>query len=132
MTQEIDLSAFDVSTGAEKGAKLFLRDKHGRQTEEWIELLGADSKDYQARAAQQNQARLDRISQRVSRINENEILTEQIERLAVATKDWSFKTRDGQKLEVNAKNAINIYINSPLIREQAEFFVQNRANFMQA
>lgn len=128
----IDLSRFDVSSGAEKGAKLFLRDKFGRTTEEWIELLGADSKEYQARQAQQNQARIDRISQRVGRVSENEILNEMIERLAVATKDWSFKAANGEKLPVDFRTAVNLYTNAPLIREQVEFFVQNRSNFIQA
>jgi hypothetical protein len=129
---EVDLSAFDVSSGADKGARLTLRDKHGKVTEEWIDLLGADSKEYQSRLAQQNQARIDRIQQRMGRASENEILNEQVERLAVATKDWSFKSKNGEKVEPNFKNALNVYINSPLIREQAEWFVHNRANFTQA
>lgn len=123
----VDLSAFDIETGADRGAKLELLDKHGNKSGEWIQLLGADSKEYQAREAIHKQRRLNRL-QKFTKITNADMENEIIERLVLCTKDWSFKVGN-DKLPLSPQNIENIYRKSLLIREQVEFFVNDRANF---
>lgn len=133
MSAEVDLSAFDVESGADQGAKLELLDKHGKPSGEWIQLLGADSKEYQQRFQQHQQRRLGRLQRPGgAKISQQEMDNEIVDRLVVCTKDWSFKLANGEKLPLTPQNTENIYRKSLLIREQVEIFINDRANFTSA
>jgi hypothetical protein len=138
-TEPVDLSRFDVESGADKGSRLDLVDKFGKPSGEWIFLLGADSREYDTRLSQHSQRRLDRLSKSMAgvgpKIEANEGVTEAIERLVVCTKDWSFIVGNGEgktKFPCTPENAEKIYRSSKLIREQASAFINDRANFTQA
>jgi hypothetical protein len=127
----VDLSKFDVESGADQGARLELLDKKGNKSGEWIHLLGADSKEYQRKLADQNQRRLSRL-QRQQRLNQSDVDNDVLDRLVAATKDWSLAANNGEKLPVTPQNVENVYRASKLIYEQVDAFVHERGNFTQA
>lgn len=129
---EVDLSAFDVESGADQGARLELIDKNGKKSGEWIYLLGADSQEYQRRFNEQAQRRLARLQRPGGqKITQTEMDEETIDRLVVCTKDWSFNV-NGEKVAVTPKSVEGAYRKSKLVREQVEIFINERANFLPA
>lgn len=129
MADTPNLEQYDIVSGSEAGAKLYLRDRKGKRTGEWIHLLGSDSKTYQERLAHYNRERLQRMQRGGAPIEFEETEEDFIHRLAICTKEWSFTVGDKKPFPCNRENAMNIYRTAPLIREQAWEFVHSRENF---
>ena len=131
MSDKPDLSAFDVETGSNQGAKLELLDKNGSKTGLWIRLVGADSTDYQRVVTQQNRKRLNRLQRpQGPKMTTEDMDNERFDRLVACTKEWNLKL-GGQDYPCTPENAEKIYRASTLITEQVEAFVNERANFIQ-
>jgi hypothetical protein len=126
----VNLDEFDVESGATKGAKLELFNKLGKKSGEWILLLGMDSRDAQSRIAEQAQDRVARATNGDRTVTVDMLRAERCELLAALTKEWSFKTADGNPFPCTPGNVRQVYMNSVLIREQVEEFVNRRANFL--
>lgn len=129
----MDLSAFDVSEAASRGATLTLRNPatgedlcsdDGKPIT--ITLLGSDSSEYRKRIrATANQ----RINSRKKRTVE-QIEQESIDMLAAVTQGWSGIVVDGEKVSFSQDEAKKLYRRFSWITEQVDEFVSDRSNFL--
>lgn len=134
----MDLSQFDTSNKASAGAFLHLRDPNGEplfdeDTGEavGVTLIGADAPEYRKAVQDQMDERLER-SQRSGRLNvgsAKQLENEQINLLALATKDFHHIQLHGERLEYSELNARRLY-QLHFVREQAQQFINNRKNFL--
>lgn len=106
------------------------------ETEEVIEgmtitLLGQDSSVYRKIQLGKQQAALNRIAKgkKGLDLNAEKLAEDTIDDLVKMTIDWTGFTLDGKELKPNAENLRKVYTDWPWIREQAQEFVNNRANF---
>lgn len=92
-----------------------------------ITLLGPDSKVFKScqRAAQNR-----RLKKRKVKITAEELDSESLEQIVSCTVGWSGIVVDGQALECNRENARALYTRFGWIREQADEFIGDRANFI--
>lgn len=101
-----------------------------------ITLLGPDSAKYRALTRESIKKRLDRRVQGASDVTMDDldqIERETIEILVVCTVGWTgVRTPEGETIACTQDNARRLYENYPVVREQVDAFVGNRANFLQA
>lgn len=97
-------------------------------------LRGLDSPEY---AAAQFRMADRRISKAVKkgRVDANamraeDVYNEQLDLLLDCTVGWEGVQLDGVTLEYNRDNARKLYLRLPFLREQAQTFIENRANFL--
>lgn len=133
-----DLAKFDTRAGAEEGAILHLRDLAGELLYDdenkpvTIRMAGADSRRHE-RARRLIQDRRMRSAQRGSRTVSSEELDEDaLTLLAACAIEWSGFVLDGQPIECDEKTARQVFERFPDIRDQADRFIADRANFMKA
>ena len=129
----MDLSSFDVSEAASRGATLILRNPatgedlfadDGKPIT--ITLLGSDSSEYRKRIrATANQ----RINSRKKRTVE-QIEQESIEMLAAVTQGWCGIVVDGEEVAFSQDEAKKLYRRFSWITEQVDEFVSDRSNFL--
>lgn len=98
-----------------------------------ISLISADAPEYRALVHKQNNARIKEM--RVARKGLGGITSEStdasnLELLVLATKAWSGIVENGQALQCTPDVIRYVYTEYPWIREQAEEFVNERANFL--
>lgn len=130
------LPQFDTAAIADEGAVMTLYredngavalDKDGKPIT--ITLLGSDSAVYR-KAQNKNLNR--RLAKRNVKLSAEELQAESIETLAACTVAWSgFFDKAGQPIACNAEAARALYTRFSAIREQADNFVNDRANFLQ-
>jgi hypothetical protein len=134
-----DLSALDFSETAEQGAKLVLRDPISNEVltddagnEQFIIFRGKDSITYQKTVNKITNAKFEKAN-RTRRLigTAEESLNEEIELLAQAAISWNVFI-GGQKPECNVAEVRKLLTKLPPIREQAQAFVDNRANFLKS
>ncbi len=96
-----------------------------------ITLLGQDSAIYRKISIAKQQAVLSRMSKgkKALDLDAEKLAEDSIDELVKLTVDWSGFKLDGKDLECNPKNARTVYSEWPWIKEQAQEFVANRANF---
>ncbi len=106
------------------------------ETEEVIEgmsitLLGQDSSVYRKIQLGKQQAALNRMAKgkKGLDLNAEKLAEDTIDDLVKMTVEWEGFTLDGKELKPTADNVRKIYTEWPWIREQAQEFVNNRANF---
>lgn len=107
------------------------------ETEEPIEgmtitLLGQDSATYRKIQMAKQQAALNRLAKgkRIATdLDAEKLAAEMIDDLAKLTVKWTGFELDGKPLKCDKDNAVTVYTDWPWIREQAQEFVANRANF---
>lgn len=93
-----------------------------------ITLLGADSDAFRKA---QNRNLNKRLAKRNVKMTAEELEAETIDLLAGVTVSWEgFQGIDGQPIPCNAQNAVALYTKYPFIREQADRFINERANFL--
>lgn len=129
------LPEFDTVSAADTGATLTLtREDNGAVARDasgnplTLTLLGADSAQYR-KAQQKNLNR--RLAKRSVKVTAEELDAEALDILAASTVAWSgFNDGDGQPVPCNPANALVLYKTYPAIREQADRFISDRANFL--
>ncbi len=126
---------FDTVSGSNSGAVMEVEKPDGTVARDdsgkaiyTITLLGVDSAEYK-KAANANLNR--RLTKRNMKITAEELEIEGIDTLVAVTKEWSgFKGGDGKPLPCTAANVRSLYRDYPVIREQADKFVNERTNFL--
>lgn len=96
-----------------------------------IRLLGYDSSVYRKIALKKQQAALNRISKgkKAMDLKAEQIEEDTIEELVALTVDWTGFEMEGEALPCNPENKRMVYSDWRWIKEQAQEFVANRANF---
>lgn len=134
----MDLSKLDTASVANEGAVMEVTHpvtqeplKQDDGSLVTITLAGIDSDIYR-RAVY---ASGDRVMKVVRAGQENraaDLDNDKLSTLAVCTLAWSGIELDGQKLDCTRENARKLYMRVPWLREQADTFIANRANFLKA
>lgn len=136
----MDLENLDTTSLADQGADLELMTPSGKlivdeaTKKPWtIRLLGVDSRKYQElqhRSANKRIARRQRSRKAV--VTSEELDTDQLEILIDITINWSgiSLNKAAGPLPFTKENVRMLYMRFPWIREQAEDFVQDRANYL--
>jgi hypothetical protein len=139
---DFDFASVDTKTLSEKGVPVTIRrldgqpllDRDGKEVQ--ITLLGPDSAKYRALTRENVRKRLERRAQGAVPLTVeevDEVENDSIEILAVCTASWSgVNTPQGEPIDCTVDNARKLYLNYPVIREQVDAFIGNRANFIQA
>jgi len=131
----MDLSRYNVSKMAEKGANLELLDPedeplmHNKKPVT-IKLLGTDSKVWR----NMNRDRSRELSYKMQKKRKKQIdftMSEEdtCEMLAACTLGWEGIEVNGKTLEFSIEAACEMYIDHLWIREQVDAFIGDRANF---
>lgn len=136
----MDLKQLDTTSKSDAGAIMALRhpvtgaplfDEESKE-EVTITLLGVDSKKYQQT---QHASATERLNRSVGKGGRVKLSTEQIANdsitlLVKATLGWDHVQEGGEELDFSVANARHIYEAYPWIRDQAEMFIEDRANFL--
>ena len=124
-----------ATTRADEGAVLELRHP---ATDEVIEgmtitLLGKDSATYRKIELRRTQAVLHRVNKgkKAAELDAEKLQDDTLDDLVALTKGWSGFEEGGKEITFSPAEAKKIYANPGLrfIREQAEAFINDRANF---
>lgn len=139
----MDLSKFSTVDSAAKGAAMevldpvtgnALREEDGSAVT--ITLLGADSPELRASERARLNKRLGKNIKQLSRtsLSAEQLEEEALETLITATKGWKgiSMEQDGEvkELKCTPENARMLYTRLPWLREQADEFINDRANFL--
>lgn len=134
----MDLKSYDITAQAEAGADLELMLPNGTAVIDektkrpvTIKLLGVDSRKYQDlmhKVANRRMSR--RAKSRKALTSSEEVDSDQLELLVKMTVDWFGLVLDGKPLEFTEENVRMVYTQFAWIREQAEDFIQDRANYL--
>jgi|SRR5581483_2279004 len=130
----MDLSVYDTAKTADGGAVLEVRHPGtgAKLKGVRITLLGADSPRWRAAQAEKVNRRLSEASAGRRAANIEDADEDAIELLAAATIKWEGVELDGKALECSTENACVLYRRLPWLREQADRFIADRANFLPA
>lgn len=130
--ETLDLGTLDFQTTANDGARLDLRHPTtNAPTGAWLQLLGTDSDAYRAAQRAQQRDRMKQIARtRRLGVTPEEIETEALNLLVVATVGLGGFKKDGAELQFSADAARDLYKRHIWIREQADEFINDRANFL--
>ena len=135
-TDDFDLENFDLAAMADVGAELVLKNPHDggpllvAGDPVVILMIGADS-EVRRKAERAILDRNIKLRQQGG-ITADDIDSSAIEILASCTTGWRNMRMGGDAVAFNAKNAAMIYRRFRWIREQADAFSADRANFMKA
>jgi hypothetical protein len=132
-----DLSSLDLSQASEEGAVMSVRhpttnavlqDNEGNDM--YIRFRGKDAKSYQAVVNKFTNDKFDKAN-RTRRLigTAEEALAEEIELLSLSATSWNILV-GGEKPECTPQNVRQVLTSLPWLREQAQAFVDNRANFL--
>lgn len=120
----MDIESLFTRDDHNEGAEMRVRDKFGKETDFYIMLAGVDSDLW--RNAERNQRVLD-MSAAVAGKKAEPRTAAQL--LAYVTLGWRGLKSKGEEIAFSTEKAEEIYTNAPYIREQADAFFSNRANF---
>ena len=123
----MDLTNFNLAEKSEEGAELTLVSPAGEELDAKIVLVGKDSPKYRnafkkiiERKSVKKQKKIDLdLADR-----------ETVELVTACTISWQNIEEDGVVIEFNAENAKRIYTEHAWVREQADEFIGDRANFL--
>lgn len=138
---DFDFASIDTKKLSESGVPLLilkldgkpLADKDGNPVR--ITLLGPDSAKYRALTRENIRRRLEKraLGAAATEFDVDEVERETMEILAVCTVAWEgVNTPQGEAIPCSLENARKLYEAYPVIREQVDAFVGNRANFIPA
>lgn len=139
---KFDLGGIDTKTLSEEGVDMVIKlmgsdeplvARNGKPVS--IKLLGPDSDVYRDISRAQLKKRLTRTTD-ATKLNEldfGEIDQEGMELIASCVVGWSnvFDT-EGKEIPCTKENALKLVENYPVLREQVDAFVANRAHFLKA
>jgi hypothetical protein len=139
-TALIDLATLDTRTAADQGQVMeiihpqtgeVMRQDNGEPVT--ITLAGRDS-DRVKRLERANRDRMIKAGSRrgTSGITADDLDRQTVERLVAATIAWSGIMLDGELIECNSANARRLYERVDFVREDADAFITDRANFLKA
>lgn len=134
-TERLTFDDFDISAQSEEGVVVNLvHPKTGKETNEWIKILGADSKRFREAQATFNQDRLSFLrgeTKKKSSVKDQLEFETSAERKLVASlvTDWSLTGKDGKKVPCTQENVIQFFEKAPQIQEQVDKFSGDRRNF---
>lgn len=137
---KFDLDAIDTKTLSDEGVEMVVK---AFQTNEpliarngkpvTIILHGPDSDKYREFTRSQLKKRINNLgdSKRITDYNVEEAEADSLELLSRVTSGWLnvFDT-EGNEIPYSSDVAKTLYTNYPLVREQVDAFVANRANFL--
>lgn len=125
-----DFASRDSAATCERGAEMEVLDPvRDEPTGVFITLAGADSAIHR-RASAQIAKRRAKGGFRMKGFDPDKYLAESIEVLAACTLDWKNVKLDGAALPCSRDNAIMLYTRFPWLREQADAFISERANYL--
>lgn len=125
-----DLSNFDTCAAGNEGAEMkLLNPETGEELGPVFVLAGADSDVYVSKQRKNINKRL-RNKRGAKGIDAELIESEAIDLLAECTLNWRDVVLDGETLPFSKNNARELYTRFPWIREQADAFIGDRANFI--
>lgn len=133
----LDLSTLDTTKVAEEGSTLEVRHptsgavlSNGDGRPVTLTLAGMDSQ--RARKAERlaTNRRLKMGGRRSFSVTADELDNDALDLLAACTLAWSGFEVDKAEMECNVDNARRLYRQFPWLREQAQQFVDDRANFL--
>lgn len=126
-TKAVDLSIFDVVTGANAGFDLEIRTPAGAKSGVVFRLLGSDSDVYQKIDAAQRKRRMEAAAKAGRFVSDPDQQEEdEVEKLVAGTLGWSNLSVEFSKEKAEAIYRDKTY--SP-IREQVAVAIHDRANF---
>lgn len=130
--EPLDLNTLDFETSADAGARLDLyHPTTNAPTGAWLQLLGADSDVYRSAQRKLLRQRLKQIAKtRRAALTPEELEEEALDLLVVATTGFGGFTSSGTPVEFSADAVRALYKRHNWIREQAEEFISDRANFL--
>jgi hypothetical protein len=128
---DLDVIEVDVQKNAEAGAQLdLLHPITNAPTGNWLTLLGADSDTYRDAQRKLQRKRLGQMAkQRRIALTPEELDAEALEILVKVTTGWHVIS-GGQALVFSAEAVRALYKRRVWVREQAEEFISDRANFL--
>lgn len=107
----------------EEGAEInILNPNTGEKTDVFIKVLGPDSKAW--RASMKGAWR-----KIVASSKDEDLIEDDIERLASVTIGWRGLTKDGKELEFSKKACKDLYRKSPRVFDQVDRFIGDYKNF---
>lgn len=135
----LDLSTLDTLKAAEDGMTLEVRHpttgavlSNGDGRAVALILAGADSERSKRAERAATNRRLKMAGRRSATITAEELEADALEVLAACTLGWSGFAVNGQELECTPANAKQLYGQYPWLREQADAFRSDRANFLKS
>jgi hypothetical protein len=138
---QFDLAQIDTKTLAESGAPMPVKSLDGKPLiarngdPVVIRVLGADSTKYRSLTRAQMRKRMEAAANNkqdaVADVDETD--REVIEILVACTVGWSgVLNTEGTPIPFTEENVRKLYAAYPVIRDQVDVFISNRANFIQA
>jgi hypothetical protein len=136
-----DLEVVDTVTASESGASLVLKKLDGsplrnsKGEEMTLTLLGPDSRKYRELQRAQVKKRLNRSKAKRQDIEADmeEAEADAIDLMVGCTVAWGgFCDDEGNIVAHTPQNIRSIYASYPIIRDQVDAFITERANFLQA
>lgn len=123
----INLEDFDLTTDAERGFDLTLKDPYtGKSTDVVFSVIGSDSRAYRSAKAEAFRANLKTARED----GEQEDADELNARIyAKCVRNWEGLSLKGQPLEYSPENALTVLKRFPWISDQIAAAVENRLNF---
>jgi hypothetical protein len=137
----LDLTQFDTVSLSESGVSMELRHpgtgevlKQPSGETVSITLAGPDSERCRAQAHLAGKKRAEIFTSGRKTLSNEELDREEVEMLAAMTIGWQgvSLSADGADLPCTKENAAEVYRRFPAFRQQAQRFVDARANFMKA
>ncbi|MBP9607856.1 MAG: hypothetical protein KBE25_00670 [Laribacter sp.] len=125
----MDLRKLDTLAAAENGMTFTVVDELGVETDIEISVLGAGCRKYKDARAKLD-ARREAAKKRGKMISAEEDDNLWCELLAKCTTGWSNVELNGKPIEFSNDNAINLYIDFPLVRNQVMTQVHNVATML--
>lgn len=132
-----DLSSLDTTALSNRGIEVTIYNpKTDEDTDIKIRILGQDSDEYRKWQRKSTAKNLSVVLQGNKRRRDvEETLLESAEdtipqQLAITTLGWTGVLKDGKEFPFSQANAVWLYTNSPVIRDQVLAAQRDRANFL--
>lgn len=136
------LESIDTRTLSESGVEVVIRKLNSTEPLRAangdtvkIKVLGPDSAKYRALSRANIRKRLAKMAENKQAtdadLDENE--ADALDMLAACTMSWvGVLTTKGEPIDCTAENARKLYESYPIVREQVDSFISDRANFLKA
>lgn len=126
-----DFATRDSAARCEEGVEMEVLDPSTNEsTGAFLTLAGVDSGTHRRTSALIAKRRI-KSGFRNNGFDPDKFLSENIELLAACTLSWRGVVLSGEALPCTKSNAITLYTRFPWLREQAEAFISDRANYLQ-
>lgn len=119
-----EINSLYTMAAHDAGAEMQLKDVSGKPLDVFITFVGSDSEKWDEIEAQFR-------TQQIEAIREGGIKQRRCksEMLGAAALSWRGVESDGKPLEFKNESVVELFYHAPYIREQADLFIADRANF---